>query len=116
MSSYDKFAAFYDSLTENVDYKVRSEYISNFFHSNGIDSGIILDLACGTGRLAVLTAKQGYDVIGVDSSEEMLCEAQQNAFDAGAQILFLNQKMQSLDLYGTINGCYCSLDSINHLQ
>lgn len=113
--SYNCFAAYYDSLTENVGYKVRSDYISNFFLRYGVTDGIVLDLACGTGKIGVSLAKKGYDVIGVDASPDMLCEAQANAAEAGENLLFLCQKMQDLDLYGTIKGCVCSLDSVNHL-
>lgn len=114
--SYTCLAAYYDSLTEDVDYKVRSAYISNFFFRYGIKDGILLDLACGTGRMGIALAGQGYDVIGVDASPEMLCQAQENAAQSGCTgILFLCQRMEELDLYGTVRGCVCSLDSINHL-
>ena len=55
------------------------------------------------------------DVFGIDYSMEMLSEAMQSASEEGLDILFLRQKMQSIDLYGTINTCVCTLDSINHL-
>lgn len=116
MGSYNIFAAYYDLLTENVNYKVRSEYISNFFHCYGIESGIILDLACGTGKLCVEFAKLGYDMIGVDLSSEMLSKAGENLAESGAEALLLCQDMKKLDLFGTIKGCYCSLDAINHLD
>lgn len=77
--------------------------------------GITLDLACGTGTLTRLLKKRGVDVFGIDYSMEMLSEAMQSASEEGLDILFLRQKMQSIDLYGTINTCVCTLDSINHL-
>lgn len=114
--SYACFAAYYDSLTEDVDYEVRSAYISNFFIRYGITDGIVLDLACGTGRMSIELANRGYDVIGVDASPDMLCEARENAAEAGhTNILFLCQRMERLDLFGTVRGCVCALDSINHL-
>lgn len=116
MGSYNIFATYYDLLTENVNYKVRSEYISNFFHYYGIDNGIILDLACGTGKLCVEFANLGYDMIGVDLSSEMLSVARENLSESGTEALLLCQDMRKLDLFGTIKGCYCSLDAINHLN
>lgn len=80
-----------------------------------MERGLLLDLACGTGTLSVELSKLGYDVIGADASEQMLMLAQQKAFEAGERILFLRQKMQELDLYGTITSCVCALDSLNHL-
>ena len=115
MSSYKYLSSFYDELCENVEYEARCDYISNILCSNGIVHGTILDLACGTGSLTRLLAKKGVDVYGVDSSAEMLSEAMQRTYEEGLDILYLRQKMQSLDLYGTINTCVCTLDSINHL-
>lgn len=76
---------------------------------------MLLDLACGTGSLSVLFSRMGYDVIGVDISSEMLAEAAQKAAEAEESILFLNQDMRSLDLFGTIDVCICAQDSLNHL-
>ncbi len=115
MSGYAGFSGVYDALTENVDYTARAEYIADLLALGGVTGGILLDLACGTGTLSVEMAKKGFEVIGVDSSGEMLSVAMNNAFEAGENILFLCQKMQSLDLYGTVNACICTLDSINHL-
>lgn len=113
--SYSSLAKYYDKLTENVNYKVRGEYISNFLLRNNITDGIMLDLACGTGQMSVFFAEKGYDVIGVDASEEMLSVARENAMISGNNILFICQEMQELDLYGTVKSCICTMDGINHL-
>lgn len=115
MSSYDVLSLAYDQLTDNVEYEARSKYISGFFHRFGIADGILLDLACGSGRLTVLLAQMGYDMIGADASAGMLSYAQARAADAGVDVRFICQDMRDLDLYGTVRGCVCSLDSINHL-
>ena len=75
----------------------------------------MLDLACGTGTVSMLLSAKGYDMIGVDASEEMLSVAQETKAQSGADIIFLCQKMEELDLFGTINGAVCTLDSINHV-
>lgn len=113
--SYENFAAYYDLLTENVEYEKRAEYVCGLLSELGVPDGLLLDLACGTGRLSVLLAKRGYEVIGVDQSADMLCEARENAAGSGAELLLLCQRMEELDLYGTIRSCVCTLDSINHL-
>ena len=117
MTGYGDFAFYYDLLTENVDYEKRSEYIRNLLVASGVDKGILLDLACGTGSLTLLLAQMGYDMIGVDASEEMLSVAQEKKMESGMgnEAIFLCQKMQELDLFGTINGAVCTLDSINHV-
>ncbi len=115
MSSYRCFASFYDKLTSNVEYKKRADYFRTLLCARGITGGILLDLACGTGSMLYEMAKFGYDVIGVDSSPEMLSIAQCKTSDSGKSPLLLCQHMQSLDLYGTVDAVICSLDSINHL-
>lgn len=113
MSAYSSFANYYDELTANVDYDTRCDYIVSLLKKYGVSDGILLDLACGTGSMSVRLSKAGYDVIGVDNSEEMLAQARENSYDS--QILYLCQDMKELDLYGTIRACVCCLDSINHL-
>ncbi len=115
MSGYSAFSSVYDLLTQNVNYPQRAAYIADLLALGGIKGGILLDLACGTGVMSIEMAKRGYEVIGVDAAGEMLSVAMNNAYEAGQNILFLCQPMQELDLYGTINACICTLDSINHL-
>ena len=115
MSSYKNFAQYYDILTENIPYLKRGEYFHAILKENNINDGILVDLACGTGSLSEIMSDFGYDVVGIDSSIEMLNVAMEKRYDSGKDILYLNQKMQDLDLFGTINVCICALDSLNHI-
>lgn len=114
--SYDSFSRFYDLLTDNVEYKKRADYFCRLLSLCGINGGILLDLACGTGSISVEMAKRGFDVIGVDSSIGMLNAARQKTYESGEQILLLNQSMDDIDLFGTVDCAVCVLDSINHLD
>lgn len=113
--SYSYFAEYYDKLTENVNYREKADYLTELFRRHGHEWGTTLDLACGTGSLTLELKKRGVDIFGADASEDMLAEAQMKAFDEELQILFLCQKMQYLDLYGGIDTCICTLDSVNHI-
>ena len=113
--SYTSFASVYDELTLNVDYKRRAEYIMSILADFDIKDGLLLDLACGTGSLSLEFSKNGFEVIGTDASPDMLMEAQNKAAMEGENILFLCQRMEETDLYGTVRAIVCSLDSINHL-
>lgn len=115
MDTYNVFADFYDQLTLNVDYKDRAQYILQIFEKLNHNMGITLDLACGTGNLTIELAKRNVDIYGVDGSQEMLSQALQKSSELQLNILFLCQQMQNIDLYGTIDTCVCTLDSINHL-
>lgn len=112
--SYNSFAACYDAFSDASEYKIRAEYLYEILKGNGVLNGILLDLACGTGTLSYLFEEKGYDVIASDISAEMLDIALKKKGDSN--ILFLNQDMRELDLYGTVNACVCTLDSINHLE
>ena len=115
MASYNAFAPFYDRFIKPVDYKHRAAYFHSIIAPHIGEQKLLLDLACGTGSLSIALSQLGYDVIAADASPQMLSIAQQKAYDAGEQILFLNQRMETLDLYGTIDACVCALDSLNHL-
>ena len=113
--AYETFADYYDKLTANAEYERRAEYILRVLNTHNHQPGLTLDLACGTGSLTLALKKLGVDVYGIDASADMLSVALQKSADEGEQILFLRQKMQNLDLYGTIDTCVCTLDSINHV-
>lgn len=115
MEAYECFAEFYDALMKDADYKSRADYILKLFEKFNHPMGLTLDLACGTGSLTLELAKRGVDIYGTDASQEMLTAAMNKMYDAGLNILFLCQKMQEIDLYGTIDTCICTLDSINHI-
>ena len=116
VSAYSYFADFYDGLTENVEYEKRADYLLQLFERHHHQPGVTLDLACGTGSLTIALAKRGVDIFGADASSDMLSIAAQKADEAGFSLLLLHQKMQNLKLYGQIDTCLCTLDSINHLS
>ena len=72
MEAYTGFAQVYDTFMDNVPYEEWTDYYKEILREHGIMDGIVLDLGCGTGSMTELLAEQGYDMIGVDNSEEML--------------------------------------------
>ncbi len=114
--AYGVFAEFYDELMRGVDYGAKADYICKIIDNFHHIPGLTLDLACGTGTLTLELKSRGMDIYGADASFEMLAEAKQKAAEKNLDLLFLCQKMQTLDLFGTINTCVCTLDSINHLK
>lgn len=112
---YNVFSKFYDLLTKDVDYKSRTEYLCKLFERFDRMPTLLLDVGCGTGSFSLEFAKKGIDVIAADPSTDMLNIARKKAQDEGKDILFLNQSGQELDLYGTVDGAVCCLDTINHI-
>lgn len=115
MSGYFEFARFYDILTSNIPYNERAAYFDALIkrHSGKI-GGILLDLACGTGSMSIELEKLGYDVIGVDSSPNMLTVAASKKSE-DSNIMYLCQDMRELDLFGGVDITICALDGFNHI-
>lgn len=109
------FASVYDIFTEGVDYSSRADYIISLLNENSVTDGIILDAACGTGSISEYLVQAGFDVIANDISPDMLNIAREklNRFDN--KVLLLCQDLCELDLYGTVDGAVCCLDSLNHI-
>lgn len=111
---YNKFAEIYDNL-QDIDYSSFVAYYEKIFSRFDIKPSLVLDIACGTGSVTIPMSKRGYDMIGVDLSEEMLGIAADKARGENADILFLNQDMTEFELYGTVDAAVCALDGINYL-
>ena len=116
MSSYEALAGSYDALTGDVGYEKRADYLEKLFQKSHIPVKTVLDLACGTGTMTWILTGRGYELIGVDASEEMLAAAMEKSGSVeGVAPIFLHQSMPKLDLYGTVDAAICCLDSLNYL-
>ncbi len=117
MTPYQSLAPFYDRLFDGDVHQKWFDFARTFFDTLPFPVDQVLDLACGTGTLSVLLAQAGCDVVGVDVSIDMLAQAAEKAQDCGdPKPLFLCQSMPRLDLYGTVEAAFCSLDSLNYLR
>lgn len=116
MDAYTGFAAVYDMFMDNIPYETWCEYLSGILKEYGVEDGLVLDLGCGTGKLARLLAKRGYDMIGVDLSEDMLEIAMEHQAEEGGEILYLLQDMRDFELYGTVRAVVSICDSMNYLM
>lgn len=116
MKSYEALAAVYDRLRGEVDYSAWGDFFERCFKRFGISPSLVLDLGCGTGSMTLELAARGYDMIGVDASEQMLSRAMSRMYREGRSgVLFLQQDMRELELYGTVGAVVSTLDCINYL-
>ena len=116
MEAYTGFAEVYDTFMDNVPYEKWAEYVVGLLKKYGIEDGLVLDLGCGTGSLTELLAAKGYDMTGVDFSEEMLEIAMEKKRQSGYDILYLLQDMREFELYGTMRAVVSICDSMNYLM
>ena len=111
---YDAIARVYDKLNKEIDYKLWADFFEKCFDRYMTSRPeLVLDLACGTGRMTRELSSRGYDMIGVDGSADMLSEAYSQ--NEEGRILYLLQDMRSFELYGTVGAVVCCLDSLNYL-
>lgn len=129
--SYSAFAYVYDELMDNVPYDAWAEYLTDLLKENGVSEGIVCELGCGTGQMTRRLAEAGYDMIGIDLSEEMLDVAREQEYGMGYEateeaeelpdevfepsILYLQQDMRSFELYGTVSAVVSICDSMNYM-
>ncbi len=112
--AYTGFAGVYDEFMEDVPYDKWCSLIIRTLKDHGIDDGLVCELGAGTGEMTVRLRNAGYDMIGIDSSEEMLGIARAKEGDSN-DILYLCQDMREFELYGTVRAVVSVCDSINYI-
>ena len=135
MEAYTDFAGVYDIFMDDTPYGEWAEFLAsqietygpskpvrgNFAPEKGEDGvlaserNLVVDLGCGTGTLTELLAGKGYDMIGVDNSQEMLEAALFKKQESQSEILYLCQDMRELNLYSTVGTVISVCDSVNYL-
>ena len=115
MNAYLNLAASYDRLTNDVDYTATVDFYWQLLRKEGLQPRTAVDLACGTGSVALLLAQKGLRVTAVDMSEEMLCVAAQKAEGLRNRPMFVCQMLQQLHLPKGVDLAVCALDSLNYI-
>ena len=115
MNAYHALAASYDRLTGDVDYAAVVDFYNAILAREGLQPRTAADLACGTGSVGILLARQGLQVTGVDLSEDMLCQASAKAMEEELPICFVCQPLQQLKLPRGVDLAVCALDSMDYI-
>lgn len=136
MEAYTDFASVYDIFMDETPYQDWAEYLSFLVEKYGVsrpgersadakmhseeetlrsERDLVVDLGCGTGTLTELLARKGYDMVGIDNSEEMLAIAMEKRDRDGLDILYLLQDMREMELYCTAGTILSVCDSLNYL-
>ncbi len=115
MDAYKALAVSYDRLTNDVDYEAVVDFYEQIIRREGLTPKTAVDLACGTGSVAILLAKRGLQVTGVDMASDMLTVACQKAQELDRVPLFVCQELQQLRLPRGVDLAVCALDSLDYV-
>ena len=115
MDAYHELAQSYDRLTNDVDYEATVAFYNEILKREGLRPRTAVDLACGTGSVTAILARQGLEVTGVDLSEEMLTVAMEKVMDMDQPPRFVCQPLQELRLPRGVDLAVCALDSLDYI-
>ena len=115
MNAYHALAGSYDRLTNDVDYRAVVDFYNQIIHREGLNPRTAVDLACGTGSVALILAEQGMSVTAVDMSEDMLTAAMEKTMGMENPPMLILQKLQELRLPKGVDLAVCALDSLDYI-
>lgn len=113
---YSRLAEIYDHVMRHVDYVHWSSYVESLFERHNRTPNTILDLACGTGSLAISLHRRGYEVAGADGCFEMLEIGREKVNRLGFPITFYHRNLLDLHDLPTYDAVLCLYDSINYMM
>jgi len=116
-NQFEAVAPYYDEVMSVVPYGMWVTYLHRLMKRYGWQPRHILDLATGTGTVAIMLAQEGYRVTGVDYSEAMLTVARRKAADVpcGELLRFLRQDATALSLTPEFDLVISLFDSLNYI-
>jgi ubiquinone/menaquinone biosynthesis C-methylase UbiE len=113
---FDAIAPYYDEVMSVVPYRQWVQYLKKIFKRFGWKPKRILDLATGTGSVALLLAAEGYHVTGVDIAPRMVDMARMKVARQGVKnVTFLCQDAARLDVPGVFDVAISLFDSLNYI-
>jgi SAM-dependent methyltransferase len=112
--AYKRLSQVYDSGWSDFS-RQYVDWINGLLAERGIVKGKILDLACGTGTLALELAQCGHIVQGIDISVEMIEKAKSKSARL-PNISFDVQDMTRFEIDAQFNLVACTFDSINYIR
>ena len=115
MDAYKALAVSYDRLTNDVDYEAVVDFYMQILQRENLRPRTAVDLACGTGSVAILLAERGMQVIAVDISEDMLTVAAEKSVQLDNPPRWICQPLQQLQLPRGVDLAVCALDSLDYI-
>ncbi len=116
MSIYNSFADVYDIFMDNIPYDEWVMFIEKIWEKYELKPELVCEIGCGTGNITQRLANKGYDMLGIDLSEDMLMVARDKNYDNETNIMYLMQDMRKFELFGTVDCILSICDSLNYIK
>ncbi|MFO7846201.1 MAG: class I SAM-dependent methyltransferase [Balneolaceae bacterium] len=115
--SYSVLAEIYDAVMKDVDYEAWTDYIDEVIMMHHHEARDVLELACGTGTMALSMEEIGYyNITATDLSPEMIRKAKEKARLADSDVEFHTQDFLNIELTKTFDAAFMVFDSLNYLH
>lgn len=116
LDQFTSLAPYYDELMANVPYSAWVNYVLKICKRHHHSPQHILDCACGTGNVTYELASRGFQAVGVDMSQEMICVALgKSTFAQSPQPEFIQSDLCNMELNRKFDTITCLYDSLNYL-
>jgi|SRR5690625_533767 len=113
--AYGQMGYVYDPFMKDAPYDQWLTFTQEIIKKSGIDVKKIADLGCGTGELTIKLAKEGYQLIGVDYSINMLSHADQKSRQENLGIQWIHQDLRELEGLHQLDVAVSFCDVMNYI-
>ncbi|WP_404453088.1 class I SAM-dependent methyltransferase [Virgibacillus necropolis] len=113
--AYQQMAKLYDKLMDDAPYDQWSDITKKILKQSSIRANRIVDLGCGTGQITTRLAKDGYQMIGIDYSIDMLSYAEQRASEQRLSVQWINQDIRETDGITEMDAVVSYCDVVNYI-
>ncbi len=114
---YTSLAPLYDTLMEDVDYESWADFVDEIIQTHHPDTISVLEMACGTGSLALSLAElECYQITATDKSQEMINIANKKPQDFNDKVTFSTLDFLEINLKGSFDCIFTVFDSVNYLM
>lgn len=114
---YSVLAEIYDAVMHDVDYETWADYIDEVIMRHHHQSVDLLELACGTGTMALSMEDMGYySITATDISADMIQKAIEKGAEANSNVKFQTLDFLNINLDKMFDAVYMVFDSLNYLH
>lgn len=113
---FNSYGKYYDIIYADKNYEKECDFLEKIFQRYSKSKvKTILDGGCGTGGHAIPLAKRGYEVTGIDLSEEMISIAKEKASRIGTNVNFSTMDLRKLHFNKKFDAFICMFTVVGYI-